>query len=284
MRSRWLLNSILAIVIAALAAIVYFRPGGEETSVDPSLTTLAADTVGEIHIVRTGREPITLQKKDTVWRMTTPIAARANQFNIDSLLRVLSTTSTFRIDATETQLANYGLDKPSVQLRLNDEEIVVGAAHPSKPQHYVLHRGVVHLIPSYSLGTAFLGYAALIDTQLLIEGQRLAELRIPGIHLVHKNGSWQREPIDEKISVDRLNELVAEWQNARALSVERLSSRPTLDQVQIVFDGDGKNETLTVDVLAYKPQFVLARRDEGLEYHFPEEIAKRLLTLEPKNE
>ena len=97
------------------------------------------------------------------------------------------------------------------------------------------------------------------------------------------DGTWRRESADKKgdaeISGDRVNAFVAHWQNARALTVSRLTARKPLDSVQIVFEQDGKRDTLVVDVLSYRPELVLARRDEGLEYHFPEEIGKQLLQL-----
>jgi len=40
-----------------------------------------------------------------------------------------------------------------------------------------------------------------------------------------------------------------------------------------------KTEKLVLGVLAYKPDFVLYRRDENLEYHFTEDTGKRLLTI-----
>ena len=40
-----------------------------------------------------------------------------------------------------------------------------------------------------------------------------------------------------------------------------------------------KSEKLSLGILAYKPDFVLYRPDENLEYHFTEATGKRLLNL-----
>ena len=86
---------------------------------------------------------------------------------------------------------------------------------------------------------------------------------------------------------------MAQWTNAHALAVEAAGQRPTLASIRLTLahedakpqhtevlpavPRDAKPETLTLEILAYKPTFVLRRRDEKLEYHFPEEIGKRLL-------
>jgi hypothetical protein len=42
---------------------------------------------------------------------------------------------------------------------------------------------------------------------------------------------------------------------------------------------DDKTEKLVLGILAYKPDFVLYRRDENLEYHFTDDTGKRLLNI-----
>jgi hypothetical protein len=276
MKSRWILNIALAAIIAALAALVYFRPGSEKPA-GPPLTALTAEQITRVRIER-GAQTIVLEKTGAAWRLTAPVQTRANQFNIDSLLRLASATSSFQAPV-EANAATYGLDQPALRLRLNDEEIAVGAIHPMRQQHYVRYRDTVHLIPSYVLTAAFQNYGSFIDTQLLDGGRRLTALRLPTFRLELKDGTWQRVPADSRLSTDRLNSFVAEWENARALSVAKLSAKPTRAQVQLTFDQDGERATLMLDILATKPEFILARRDERLEYHFPEDVGKRLLTL-----
>lgn len=284
MRSRWILNLALAAIVIGLALFVYFRPSTDKSAGTP-LTALTAETVTHIEIARAGQRATAFEKTAAGWRMRAPLAARANQFNIDSVLRVVTANSEFREPAVAAELSKYGLDKPILQLRFNDEAMAVGAMHPIKREHYLLHRDTVHLVPSYVFTAALLDYTSFLDTQLLEDTRQLnlVAVRLPGLQLTRHDGTWRREPPDPKrdgeISQDRVNEFVAHWQNARALSVARLSKNAAVDRIQLVSDIDGKRETLTLDVLAYKPEFVLARRDEGLEYHFPEEIGKQLLNL-----
>jgi hypothetical protein len=118
---------------------------------------------------------------------------------------------------------------------------------------------------------------------LLEDERQLVALDLPGLRLVRKDGTWQREPAvkhkEQEISGDRINEFVAHWQHARALSVARLTNKPALQRIRLTSETGDQRQTLTLDILAYKPEFVLARRDEGLEYHFPADVGQRLLSL-----
>ena len=120
-----------------------------------------------------------------------------------------------------------------------------------------------------------------IDGRPIEAGRRLVGLRLPGFALALKDGAWQRQPPDQSLASDRLSDFVAQWTNAQALTVEPAGTRPALATIRLELQRpDAKPETLALEVLAYKPTFVLRRRDEKLEYHFPEEIGKQLLNLE----
>ncbi len=139
----------------------------------------------------------------------------------------------------------------------------------------------MHLIPAATLTAVARAPAHFIDGRLIESDRRIVGVRLPGFALVLKDGSWQRQPPDKNLVSDRINNLVAQWNNAQALAVEPPSGRPALASIRLTLQrGNDKPETLALGVLAYKPEFVLLRTDEKLEYHFPEEIGKRLLTLE----
>ena len=70
-----------------------------------------------------------------------------------------------------------------------------------------------------------------------------------------------------------------EWRHARALSVEPYTGKPVRERVTITIIDDGKTRLLEFGVLARKPEFVVVRKDENLEYHFPEDIGARLMQL-----
>ncbi len=281
LRRRWLLNLALLGVVAALAAFFVYHRTQEQIETGSTLTAIAAADVAQLRIERPGQPAIVLERTGDGWRLTAPYRARANRFNVETALRVASARSELRLEGGE--LHRYGLDAPQAVLRLDDEVIAFGALHPFRQQVYVLYRDTVHLIPAQALVAVTRAPGHFIDGRLLEPERRLVGLKLPGFALALKDGSWQRRPPDQNLASDRINNFVAQWRNAQALAVEPPSGRPVLASIRLTLQrGNDKPETLALGVLAYKPEFVLLRADEKLEYHFPEEIGKRLLNIVPE--
>ena len=278
-KRRWLLNAGLLALIAALAWLVAQRMGQEKDVSGPPLTMLSAAAVAHVRIERPEQPDVALEKTGEAWRLTAPLPARTNRLNVETLLRVLSAPVETRFPAAAAELARYGLEKPRARLRLENEEIAFGALHPFKNQIYVLHNNEVALIPGYHLSAATYPYTNFIDSRLFEEDRKLTSLMPPGFTLGLKDGVWQRQPVDKKLTSDRINDFASEWQNARALSVDKYSGKQTIDHIDIASIRDGKSEKMRLGILAYKPDFVLHRSDENLEYHFTEETGKRLLSI-----
>jgi hypothetical protein len=279
LKRRWLLNAFLLGLIAALAWIVAQRMGQEKDIPGPPLTGVSAATVSHVRIERPEQPAIAIEKTGNEWKLTAPLPARANRLNVETLLRALSAPVETRFPAVPAELAQYGLEKPSARVRLENEEIAFGALHPLKNQIYVLHNNEVALIPSYHLSAATYPYNNFIDSRLFEEDRKLTSLRLPGFMLSLKDGVWQRKPVDKKLTSDRINDFASEWQNASALSVDKYSGKESIDDIDIDSMRDGKNEKIRLGIVASKPDFVLYRPDENLEYHFTEETGKRLLNL-----
>jgi hypothetical protein len=277
MKSRWLLNLGLALLIAGLLLVVWYKPGREDAP-RPPLTALTPDTIREIRVERRERETIILTRADSGWRLTAPVKARANRHNVDSLLRLAAAPSESRL-ATDSELKPFGLDPPQITVHFDNEVITLGNLHPLRNQVYARYLGAVHLIPAHQQAAAGFPYTQFLDSRLLDDGDKPIALRLPGFALALKDGTWQRQPAIAELSSDRMNDFVREWQHASALSVERATSTAPLASVEITVERDGKPVKLVLGLIAYKPEFVLRRHDEGLEYHFPEESGPRLLNL-----
>ena len=281
LKRRWLLNAGLLALIAALAWIVVQRSGQQKDTPGPPLTGLSAAAVAHVRIERPKQPAIALEKTGNEWKLTAPLPARVNRLNVETLLHVLSAPVETRFPAVTAELPQYGLEKPSARVWLENEEIAFGALHPLKNQIYVLHNNEVALIPGYHLSAATYSYTNFIDSRLFEEDRKLTSLRLPGFMLSLKDGVWRRQPVDKKLTSDRINDFASEWQNARALSVDKYSGKQSIGKIDIGSIRNGKNEKLPLGILAYKPDFILHRQDENLEYHFTEETGKHLLNLTP---
>jgi hypothetical protein len=275
MKNRWLLNLALAALVAGLALLVLLKPGREETrapltALDPAAITRAA--------VARGSERIEFVREAGAWRLTSPLKARANRFNVEALARLATVPVESRLGSIN-DLGEYGLKQPRARVTLDNDEIALGSLHPLRNQVYALHRGEVVLIGAHHQAAALYPPERFLDTRLIEEGREPVAFRLPDFRLARRNGAWQREPAIPSLSSDRIHDFVQEWRNASALSVERAANRAPLAKIEIVFGSEGQQQTLALAVLAHQPEFVLWREDEGLEYHFPEETGKRLLNL-----
>lgn len=277
LRRRWLVNlALLAIVVTLAAFTVYYRQQ-EKTEPGLPLATLTTENVSRIRIERPGQPVIVLEKHTGNWRLTSPVAARANRFNVENLLRMPSARSELKLDGADP--AAYGLVTPQAKLEVGTEIFEFGTLHPFHSQVYVRHRGVVHLVSAQALHAVLRAPNHFIDARLLEPERRLVGLRLPGFTLDLKDGHWQHQPPAKDLTSDRIGDFVARWTNAHALAVEPAGTRPALASVRLMLTRASAPETLTFEIVSYKPTFVLRRRDEKLEYHFPEEIGKRLLDI-----
>ncbi len=279
LRRRWLLNAALLVLIGALAWLAIHRAAQDKDVTGPPLTTLATDAISQLRIERPDHPAITLEKTGTEWALTSPVRARANHFNVESLLRIIQAPGETRFPVVTADLGKFGLDKPQSRVSYGNDEITFGSLHPLNNRIYVQYRSEVVLIPGHYLSSAIYPYTNFINTRLFEDNRRLTSIRLPDYTITQQNGAWQKHPPDNKLTSDRLNDFAAEWQNASALGVEKFSGKETLDRIEITSLRDDKTEKLTLGILSYKPDFVLYRQDENLEYHFTEETGKRLLSI-----
>jgi len=289
-RKRWLLNLGLALFIIALALLVKYQPGVRETQESPPLTNLAADQIERIRIARLGQPEIILAKMGQDWRLVAPLQARADRFRIDGLLHLAGATTEGSFPAPAGDLAKYGLDKPAAKVWLDNTEIIFGGTHSLNDLQYVLYNGQIHLISNASFRSIPAELTGFFSSRLLDEKYKLIGLKLPKFSLTLKDGSWKVEPENKALSSDRINSFVDEWRYARALNVKQYSGKPVLSHIRISFLEEQPATTTTAQapknldlgILAYNPELVLYRKDEALEYHFPQEAGERLLNLVPE--
>ena len=285
MKNRWLLNLALVLLVGALGLVATFRPGANKGPEPQTLTTLAADSVQRIRLQRPRQPDVVLEKTGDRWRLQAPRAARANTFRINELTQLASAPVTTRFLAPPDGLGKYGLDKPLATVFLNDAEIRFGAMHPLNNELYVLHAGQVQLVPASALRAASTPLEDLLSPALLDDKAKLLALRLPGFSLKQNDqGAWIRNPELKELASDRVNRFVDEWRYARALAIAAYTGKPARERIAIVVDDDGRPRTLEFGVLARKPELVLVRLDEQLEYHFPDDAVTRLLDLNPDPE
>jgi Domain of unknown function (DUF4340) len=284
MRSRWLLNFALLLLVVLLGLTLMYQRHVDRQPAATRLTTMSPDAIERVRILYADGEEVRLKKQQGKWSLLAPLHARVSQAKVRNLVELVGATSELQLPATAESLRKFGLDTPKAQLWLNDEEIRVGMQHPFKDARYVLYRDRVQLIPAHHFAPASYRFGNLLDTRLLEDERKLVALELPQLSLQLHDQTWELRPKDTDITADRINTFVDEWRYARAFAVGRYSGRPVRDRIRIVFDNPdktvpGKNSELELGILSYTPELVLYRADEGLEYRFTEDTANRLLRL-----
>lgn len=130
MKSKRLL--IATIVLAALAAALYWsnhHPPTDDTakaSLDtpPKILTLKQDDISKLDILKGGAEAVALARNDAgKWQITAPAPLSADQDAVSSVLSTVSSLNSERlVDDKPTNLGQYGLAKPALEVAITEKD------------------------------------------------------------------------------------------------------------------------------------------------------------------
>jgi len=144
MQARLLVNIFLLLIAAALI-VVFSQHQDEDTTQAAILTNIQTSSVTTIGI-RHKQRVISLVKTNQHWRITAPVQIAANDFRINTLLKILNTTSHSRYVADTLELGEFGLQQPLTTIRFNQTEIEFGIVNPINHYRYVKTGNTVHLV------------------------------------------------------------------------------------------------------------------------------------------
>jgi len=273
MKSRIFLNLALAALVAVLILLVWLKPK-PTAQVQFKLSNLASTSINRIVLEKPGQPAIVLQKNPAGWRLSAPFQARAEGAAVGRLLEILAASSLQRFPATD--LGRFQLDQPLLRLTLNDQEFSFGMQNTLTGEVYVATNGGVHLVaPSY-LTYAMKMPADFAARAFLAEEEKLAGFEFADQRLSQNSeGKWSVSPARPNWSQDDLNRWVDEWRHASSLVTQPYDDTPAQESFTLRL-GDGK--LIPCKILRREPELVLLREDDKLQYHFPTEIGKRLLS------
>ena len=275
MRSRLWVNLALALAVAALAWLVFFKSEPIDLT-KHKLSTLSAASIKDITIAPAQRPHVELAKRAGNWFVTAPFAARADASRVDGLLGLLSAKSGQRFVAQD--LARFELDHPLASVKIGVQEFAFGGVHPLTNQLYVLTQGAVYLVsPVYFVDVAkqAADYAA---KQLLDAAENPVAFEFATFKLTRTDGKWQSDPVNPTLSQDGANIFADEWRHAQALAVSQPRSFKAMEHITLRF---ASGKTLKLQAAQQEQEWVVLREDEKLAYHFTLDAARRLRDLPP---
>ncbi len=290
MKNRWVLNLVLLALIGGLVAFLYLRPEAEVE--DVSKYEVSQLKLAGIHAVKAefpAKAPVTFEKVDGYWHMLTPYKSRADQISVQRILAVIAATSEYKFPTTD--LAKYGLDNPLVKVTLSrdvsEEVFYFGTYNTVTNQQYVSYQDGVYLLDVNYAEAAETQPIEMVDKNILAPSEAKALTGFDYGHLEQweevdlnvdiVDGQWKTNLAEAKLTQNDMNEwLEFSWKQNPAKSVEVYT--PDRQQTYPSFKVKLSNgKTIHFDKHMESPELLLARPDEGLIYHFANDVGFNML-------
>ena len=276
MGSRTWLNIGLLILASALAIVTVYLPGIKEPAPLPALTSLNSAAITSIRIERDAQPAITLKKEASSWRLTEPLQLPANTVVVESFLGLAQTASHAQWATASLDLEKFKLKSPRIRVHLNDMELGFGDTEPLEGRRYVLAGATVHLINDGYYPKLIAPPTSFVSLALLPGPEPITEIELPGLTLRRDARGWSAQP---DAPPDAVNTLVQEWTAAQALQVRLYGAPASQDKPVEIITVRQADETLRFLIVSRTPELILARPEQGVQYHLPHDAAQRLLML-----
>jgi Domain of unknown function (DUF4340) len=290
MKNRWILNLVMLAIVAGLVVFLYLRPQQATTEVaQHEVSQLKLADFSQIKAEFPARAPLAFEKKDGFWRMTAPYQTRADQLSVQRILSIIAAKSTEKYAATD--LEKFGLDNPQLKLTLAGSEktatFLFGTVNPVSGDQYVNFKEAVYLLPLNYSESASTQAIEMVDKSALsvaeakqIKGfdfARLEQWEETRLQVDLVDGKWNTNLTKAKITQNEMNEWADfSWKQNPSKSVEIYT--PDRKQTYPSFEiklKDGKK--IHFDKIQESPDLLLGRPDEGLLYHFSNDVGFSML-------
>lgn len=158
---RLFLNVFLLFIVAVL---VWFVLTGKQEQADTPETLYdesMGDDVTQVVVHVAGQDDLHLEnvgkEGDRQWKITRPIQQDADKSKVRVLFTLLTDPVTSSYDATDKDLAKYGLDKENLSVSFNGVKLVLGDLNQVSQTRYVLKGSKIYLIAETVSGLMEMG-------------------------------------------------------------------------------------------------------------------------------
>ncbi|MGQ0442811.1 MAG: DUF4340 domain-containing protein [Methylophilaceae bacterium] len=290
MKKRWILNLVMLVLVAGLVAFLYLRPQADNTvEANYEISQLKLAEITSATAEFPAQAPVTFEKIEGLWRFVAPYKTRADQISVQRILSIIAATSKEKFPSTD--LAKYGLDNPQLKLKLSgpkvNETFIFGTFNPVTDEQYVAYKDAIYLLPGNYSEAASTQPIEMVDRASLAPSEasqiagfdlsRLEQWEEVRLNVGIENGQWKTNVPKAKPTQNEMNEwLEFSWKQNAAKSVEfytpdRKVIYPSLE----VKLKDGKK--VHFDKISEAPELLLGRPDEGLIYHFSNDVGFTML-------
>lgn len=276
MNKRVLLNLSLVLLLAALGAVAWLRPGQPPATPPATLGVFDAGSIERIEIARADADRVVIEKSGDQWQLTAPLRVPADKFLVDSLLGLATATVHARFAADTVELAQFMLDRPRIIARFDEREISFGETDALSGRRYILSDDIVYLIDDTVFRLISGDPVTLMSRQLLPADAQIDALVLPE-HRVSRgeNQQWTVSPPVENLSQDDAIAWIDEWRRAQAIRVSLAGPPAGSRSAEVLIAGAAA--PLRFELVQTDSEWLLIRRDLGVRYHFTENQFRRLV-------
>ena len=272
--NRARLNLALLVVAAGLGAAVFFAQKKEPSG--PPLTPFTPDAVTRIALEHPGSPAIRLEKHDGQWRLTEPVQAEADTFEVNGLVALADRETKLKLEGGA--LKDFTLDPPGYTITLNDRTIGFGGVEPLEFRRYVKTADGAFLVEDPPSAALDADYADLVAKDLLPKDAELERIEVPGLALARDaQGQWAATPAGPRATTDAMQKFADGWKGARSMwNALARDGKVSGDKVKVALKGGATREFV---IAARDPQFKLHRADLGVTFVLSKALAEELLKL-----
>ncbi|MBE9559867.1 MAG: DUF4340 domain-containing protein [Proteobacteria bacterium] len=271
MQQKNLLNLILLIVAISLASVIYFS---EKKNTDlEKLSTINTDEITSIIIQHKQNTTSILRQKNNSWQIERPVTIAANDFRINSILKLINAPVHSKYSIDETDLTSLGLNKPGTSIKFNDQTIAFGIINPATNLRYIRLDKTVYTIEDVYYPLLSSNFGTLVSLNLLPKTERIEKLILINQTISRNEKGFLKSNID--ISADTINKTIDHWLHDQAFAVHEYMTREALGEVFIYLEG--QQQPINYLITDTDPWLILARPEIGLEYHLDIEAYNNLI-------
>ncbi len=266
-----ILNLVLFVFVIALASSIYFSE--EQNNELEKISTTDKNNIHSITIQHKHNTTRLSRQQDGHWQITQPVSISANDFRINSVLKLINAPVHNKYSVEQVDLKKIGLDKPDTTIKLNGESIAFGIINPATKLRYVQKGNHIYTIEDVYYPLLSSSFGTLVSLNLLPTNSEITKLILINQTISRdEKGLWQSN-ID--ISADKINETLEHWQDDQAFGVHEYMQRNSLGEVFIYIKDKPPISFLITDT---DPWLILARPELGLEYHLDIEAYNNLIS------
>ena len=290
MKKRWILNVIMLALVASLVSFLYLRP--KQTIEEMPIYEVSQLKLVDINSVKVefpAKSPVIFEKIENYWLMKAPYKQRADQLSVQRILSVIAAKSEHRFPATD--LAKYGLENPLVKVTISNnsgqEVFTYGGYNTVTDEQYVAYKDGVYLLTAAYSEAASTQAIEMVDKNILSPAEakqiagfdfsHLEQWEETSLNVDIENGQWKTNIAEAKPTQNDLNEWQEfSWKQNPAKSVEAYTPDRNASYPYLMLKlSNGKK--VRINKMMESPEMILARPDEGLTYHFNNDVGFSML-------